>query len=258
MIGLRRSSYYYRSVRTDDAALRIRLRELAEARRRFGYRRLQVLLRREGWEINHKRVYRLYCEMGLNIRPKSKRKRLSRKRVPLVAATRPNERWSMDFVHDRTEDGRRLRILTVVDNFTREAVLIKPDRRLTGKKVARALEMLARERPLPRSITVDNGSEFAGKDMDGWAYWRKIQLDFITPGKPVENAYIESFNGRLRDECLNENLFFSVPDAVEKLEQWRNDYNHHRPHGSLGSRTPREFAREWQENRTEMLKILSC
>jgi len=160
-------------------------------------------------------------------------------------------------VSDALVDGRRFRILTVIDKFTREAVLIEADFSLTGKKVARALEHLSKQRPMPQAITVDNGSEFAGRDLDAWAYWKKVKLDFIRPGKPIENAYIESFNGRLREECLNDQLFLSLEDAKNKLEAWRIDYNEARPHSSLGNRTPREFAQTQSKNRTAGEPILN-
>jgi len=221
---------------------------LAEARRRFGCKRLHIVLCREGWKVNHKRVYRLYREEGLNLRHKwPKRKRATHLRVPLAVPSKANEQWSMDFVADELMDGRRFRILTVVDKFTRECVLMEADFSLTGRKVAKALEHVGQNRPLPDVITVDNGSEFSGKDLDNWVYWKRIKLDFIRPGKPVENAYIESFNGRLRDECLNDQIFVSLEDAKEKIEDWRRDYNHHRPHGSLGNLTPVEFIKNWSE-----------
>lgn len=207
--------------------------------------------------MNHKRVYRLYQQLELKWRTRWKRKRGSYLRVPLAAPTRVNEQWSMDFVTDALADGRRFRALTVVDKFSREAVLIEADFSLTGKKVARALEGLSKRRPMPQVITVDNGSEFAGRDLDAWAYWKKIKLDFIRPGKPIENAYIESFNGRLREECLNDQLFFSLEDAKQKLEAWRVDYNEARPHSSLGNRTPWEFAQDQSENRTAEEPILN-
>lgn len=163
----------------------------------------------------------------------------------------------MDFVSDCLAGGRRFRALTVVDNFSREAVLIEADISLTGKKVARALERLSKQRPMPQAITVDNGSEFAGRDLDAWAYWKKVKLDFIRPGKPIENAYIESFNGRLREECLNDQLFLTLDDARQKLETWRMDYNEARPHSSLGNRTPREFAQTQSENLTAEAPILN-
>jgi putative transposase len=253
LIRVNHSTYYYRSLAKDLTALKMRLKELAETRRRFGYRRLHIMLQREGWKVNHKRIHRLYREAGLSLRIKKRKKRASHLRVVLPSPTRPNERWSMDFVMDSLADGRKFRALTVVDVFSREVVLIEPDFSLTGKKVAEALEQVARHRPLPRFITVDNGSEFAGKDLDAWAYQKGIKLDFIRPGKPVENAYIESFNGRLRDECLNDQLFLSLEDARRKIETWRMDYNTHRPHSSLGNLTPGEFVKTWSDPRTANL-----
>lgn len=241
-----RTSHRYQSVKTDDPVLRRRIRELAEARPRFGYRRIGVLLRREGWGVNSKRVYRIYREEGLEVRMKRRRKRASHVRLLVPSPQAPNEQWSMDFVTDRLESGRQFRVLTVVDNFSRECPILEAGVSVTGKGVARALERLSFTRPLPRIIRVDNGSEFYSQAMDSWAYRRGVQLQFIRPGKPVENAFIESFNGRLRDECLNANLFFSIDDARRKLEAWRLDYNTQRPHSSLAARTPSEFARQWQ------------
>ena len=246
LLQFSRASHRYQSTRTDDPVLRRRIRELAAARPRFGYRRLCVLLRREGWLVNQKRVYRIYREEGLEVRTKRRRKRASHVRLLVPPAEGPNERWSMDFVSDRLESGRQFRVLTVVDNFSRESPLLEAAVSMTGKAVARALERLSFTRPLPRVIRVDNGSEFYSQAMDSWAYRRGVQLQFIRPGKPVENAFIESFNGRLRDECLNANLFFSIEDARRKLEAWRLDYNTQRPHSSLADRTPSEFARRWQ------------
>lgn len=223
----------------------MRLRELAASRVRFGYRRLTVLLKREGWAVNAKRIYRLYSEEGLTVRTKQRKKAASHQRVPQGLATRPNHRWSMDFVSDRLVDGRWFRVLTVVDQFTRECLLLLADSSLSGEKVAAALECVVGDRGGPKSITVDNGSEFASRAMDTWAYRHGIQLDFIRPGKPVENGYIESFNGRLRDECLNVNLFFTLADAREKLERWRQDYNLARPHSALGDQAPTQFAAAW-------------
>jgi putative transposase len=226
----------------------MRLRELASNRVRFGYRRLTVLLKREGWRVNAKRVYRLYTEEGLTVRTKYRKKTASRSRVQQGLATAPNQRWSMDFVSDRLVDDRWFRVLTVVDQFTREWLLLYGDRALSGEKVTAELERVVRERGVPTSITVDNGSEFASRAMDVWAYGHGISLDFIRPGKPVENGYIESFNGRLRDECLNVSLFFSLEDAREKLEQWRQDYNRARPHSSLADQTPAAFAAAWSRS----------
>ena len=192
--------------------------------------------------MNHKRVYRLYCQEGLAVRTKKRRKLASRARVFGPSATRPNERWSMDFITDRLEDGRYFRTLVVVDQFTRECPVLHADISLTGDKVANSLEQVVQRRGAPKIITVDNGSEFYSKAMDRWAYRHHVQLEFIRPGKPVENSYVESLNGRLRDECLNLNLFFSLPDAREKLERWRVDYNTRRPHSALGDLAPEEFA----------------
>jgi putative transposase len=233
----------------------MRLRDLAGARPRFGYRRLHVLLRREGWRVNHKRILRLYRLEGLQWRMRPTRKRGSDVRVPLAAATRPHERWSMDFVADCFEDGRRFRILTAIDQFTREAVLIEADVALSGKKVVAALERVGTQRRLPEMITVDNGTEFAGKDLDAWAYCRKVKLDFIRPGKPTENAYIESFNGRLREECLNQELFKDLRDAQYKLEVWQKDYNEERPHSSLADQTPKEFIAQQQTAEVQIVNL---
>jgi putative transposase len=223
----------------------MRLRELAAARVRFGYRRLTVLLRRDGWHVNAKRIYRLYTEEGLTVRTKHRSKAAARARVPQPEATAPNQRWSMDFMSARVADGRGLRILTVVDQFTRECLCVVADQSLTGDKVAQALAPVVRQRGAPHSITVDNGSEFASRVMDAWAYRHGIQLDFIRPGKPVENSFIESFNGRLRDECLNVNVFFTLEDARQKLADWQTDYNSTRPHSSLHDQAPATFAAEW-------------
>lgn len=253
LLELNRSTHQYR-LRPDpqEAVLRERLRELAASRIRYGYLRLTVLLRREGWLVNRKRVYRLYKQEGLELRTKKNKKRASQVRVPLAQATGTNEKWSMDFVTDRLEDGRYFRILTVVDQYSRECVALHPSLGMSGEKVAAWLSQVAKERGLPKSITVDNGSEFYSKAMDGWAYRNKVLLDFIRPGKPVENGYIESFNGKLRDECLNTHLFFSIADAQEKLEKWREEYNHDRPHSALAGLPPAAFARTLcqQENRT--------
>ena len=240
-----RASLRYQGHRDPQEALRMRMRELAAARVRFEYRRLTVLLRREGWSVNAKRIYRLYSEEGLTVRTKHRTKAAGRARVPQPGATAPNQRWSMDFMSERVADGRSFRILTVVDQFTRECLCLLADRSLTGEKVAQALELLVGQRGTPRSITVDNGSEFASRVMDAWASRHGIQLDFIRPGKPVENGFIESFNGRLRDECLNVEVFFTLEDAQETLTRWQEDYNHLRPHSSLQDMTPAAFAANW-------------
>jgi len=207
--------------------------------------------------VNHKLIHRLYTEEELSVRTKRRAKRASHLRVVLPVAEAPRERWSMDFVADELADGRRFRILTVVDQFSRMSPLIEADGSLTGAKVAAALRRAAATSGLPRSITVDNESEFYSKAMDLWAYRSGVRLDFIRPGKPVENAYIESFNGRLRDECLNVEIFFSIEDARRKLERWRIDYNATRLHSSLGNLAPIEFEKQSQENRITKSKILN-
>jgi putative transposase len=243
VMRLGRSTFYWRSKARDQSGLRMRIREIAQARRRFGYRRIYVMLRREGWRVNHKRVYRLYCLEDLGMRTQKRKKRGSHLRVVPQPPAAPNERWCMDFVSDGTTDGRKFRALTVVDVFTRECLVIHADSSLSGSKVAEQLDAAAQTRGCyPKEITVDNGSEFYSKAMDAWAYAHQVKLDFIRPGRPVENAYIESFNGRLRDECLNAELFLDLPDARQKLETWRRDYNENRPHSSIGDLTPVEFA----------------
>ena len=233
----------YESRKVFDEVLRHRLRELAGTHVRYGYRRLTVLLRREGWHVNAKRIYRLYREEELIVRTKQRRKIARRRPVPSGVAVRPNQCWSMDFVSDKLADGRSFRILTVVDQFTRECVALEADRSMTGMKVAQALEPAGHERDgLPESITVDNGSEFSGRALEAWAMTKGVQLCFIRPGRPVENGFIESFNGRLRDECLNVEWFTSLDDARQKLARFREHYNQQRPHSALADRTPAAFA----------------
>jgi putative transposase len=242
LIPVDRMTLRYEHHRDPQEALRVRLRELAGSRVRYGYRRLTVLLKREGWEVNAKRIYRLYTEEGLIVRTQRRRERAQRQRLPQGQAVRRNEKWSMDFVAQRLTDGRWIRVLTVVDQYTRECLTLHADTALSGEKVAAALDKIVAGRGAPRSITVDNGTEFASKAMDLWSYTNGVHLDFIRPGRPVENGYIESFNGRLRDECLNVEVFFTLADARRKLALWQYDYNHHRPHSALADRTPAEFA----------------
>jgi putative transposase len=241
LIEVQRSSCRYQRRRNQDPRLRARLRELAEVRRRFGYRRLQVLLLREGWQVNHKRVYRLYVEEKLGLRRKRGRKR-SGARQPLAEPTGANQTWSVDFMTDALSSGRRFRTLNIVDDFTREALAIEVDTSLSGLRVTRVLEDLKRQRGLPGQIRSDNGPEFTSRALDQWAYEQGIRWHYIQPGRPMENGYVESFNGRMRDECLNENWFCSLADARGTIEAWRQDYNKHRPHSALGYRTPEEFA----------------
>ena len=245
-----RAAWYRKSRGKDHTALRLRIRELAHARPRFGCLRIWVLLRREGWVVNKKRVRRLYRLEGLQLRMRVRRRKhhaLHRGSAP--APTGPRERWSMDFVHDTLADGRTFRILTVVDHWSRHSPLLDVAPRQSGQTVGAALDRVLMGVPVPWSITVDHGTEFQSRALEDWAYRRGVQLDFIRPGKPVENAYIESFNGRLRDECLNVHQFTSLAEAKAIIEAWRVDYNQRRPHSSLGHLTPNEFVRQRQEDR---------
>jgi putative transposase len=247
LVGISRSLYGYRSQRCDGEKLRERIAELAAEKRRYGYRRIHVLLRREGWQVNRKRTYRLYREAGLAVR-RRKRKRIAlseRKALPRPATV--NYSWSMDFVADGLVGGRKLRCLTIVDDYSRECVALEVDTSINGRRVASVLDRLADLRGLPVSITVDHGPEFEGQVLDAWAYERRVRLNFIRPGKPVDNAYIESFNGRFRDECLNEHWFLTIPHAKRVIEAWRVEYNTERPHSSLGNLTPEEYARSQSE-----------
>jgi putative transposase len=241
LVDLSRTAYGYHPDTGEDAALRHRLRELAAQRRRFGSPRLHVLLKREGLVINHKRTERIYKEEGLALRRKRRRKGAASARVIIPAPERPNQKWSMDFVTDSVVTGRRFRALTIVDDYSRECPAIEVDTSLGGARVVNVLERLAEMRGLPEVITVDNGPEFAGKVLDEWAYRKGVKLSFIRPGKPVENAFAESFNSRLRDECLNDNWFLSLRHAREVIETWRKDYNTVRPHSSLGGLAPQRF-----------------
>lgn len=240
---LARSSCRYESVADERAALRRRMRELAAVRVRYGYRRLHILLRREGWDVGATVVYRLYQEEGLAMRRRSPRRRRSvQTRPEAVTASRLNEFWSMDFMADQLFSGHRFRLLTIVDNFSRESLAIHVGQRLTGDDVVSVLDDVSRQRGSPQTIRVDNGPEFIGKSLDLWAYWNGVKLDFSRPGKPTDNAYIESFNGKLRSECLNQHWFLSLDDAQEIVNAWRDDYNTRRPHSSLGNQSPSEFA----------------
>ncbi|API73082.1 transposase [Ralstonia pseudosolanacearum] len=243
LVGISRSLFRYESRRRiDDEALTGRMTAIAAQKRRYGYRRIHVLLQREGWLANHKRIWRLYSKAGLSVRKRRRKRIAAVERKPLVLPTGPNQSWSMDFVSDGLAYGRRFRCLNVVDDYTRECLVIEVDTSLPGLRVKQVLERLKEMRGLPASITVDNGPEFAGKVLDAWAYEAGVTLSFIRPGKPVENAYIESFNGRFRDECLNEHWFVSMRHARQLIEEWRVEYNTERPHSSLGYLTPAQFA----------------
>ncbi len=244
LVGVPWTTLLYKSRKKPQDALRRRLREVASTHVRYGYRRLTVLLRREGWNVNAKRVYRLYDEENLKVRSVERKKIARRQRIPQSQACGPNQCWSADFVSDKLADGRSIRILTVIDQFTRECVCLQADRSMNGPKVVAALTCAIAERgAAPRSLTLDNGSEFAGRVLETWAIHAGVQLCFIRPGRPVENGFIESFNGRLRDECLNVEWFTSLAEAQEKLALWREHYNHQRPHSALDDRPPAVFAR---------------
>lgn len=232
--------YQARPDRNDE--LRERVTTLAQERRRFGYRRIHILLEREGWAVNVKRTYRLYREAGLAVRQRRRKRIGLTERIALSLPSQPNDTWSMDFVHDGLADGRRIRCLTIVDDYTKETLAIEVDTSLSGLRVARVLDRIALHRPLPRRLRVDHGPEFTGLVMDAWAAQRGVKLAFTQPGKPTQNAYVESFNGKFRDECLNDNWFTSLREARILIELWRQDYNQVRPHSSLENLTPCEFA----------------
>jgi putative transposase len=243
LVGLSRASYAYNPVARDDTALRARIRELAHQRRRFGSPRIHLLLRRAGFVVNHKRTERIYREEGLSLRKRKRKKIAAAARVVMPAPAGPNEKWSMDFVTDSLVTGRRFRALSIVDDYSRECLAIEVDTSLGGARVVAVLDRLAETKGLPRTITMDNGPEFTSRCLDEWAYRNGVKLNFIRPGKPVENAFAESFIGRLRDECLNENWFISLKDTRDIIERWRIDYNEGRPHTSLGGLTPLEYVK---------------
>jgi putative transposase len=240
VFGFSRSSQRYQSSRDDDV-LRTRLRELAVERRRFGYRRLHILLKREGWAINHKKLYRLYKEEGLAVRKRKGRKRAIGTRTKLPQTAYANHIWSLDFMSDALEDGRRFRILGVMDQYGRHCLELVADTSISGARVARELDRLIDLHGKPEVIVSDNGTELTSKAILKWAADHDVQWHYITPGKPSENGFTESLNGKIRDECLNEHLFRSLPHARIILDEWRHDYNHIRPHSSLNYMTPMEF-----------------
>jgi putative transposase len=242
VLRLQRASFAYQPHRRDDTVLRQRLRELAQVRVRYGSQRLYILLRREGWPDNHKRVHRLYCLEGLNLRSKRpRRNRAAAHRLERLPLGRLHQSWSMDFVADNLFDGRKIRALTIVDNFSRQCLAIHVGQSLKGEDVVAVMQRLHQQLGLvPERIQVDNGSEFISKALDRWAYDQHVTLDFSRPGKPTDNPYIESVNGSFRDECLNVHWFLSLTDAQEKIEHWRQEYNGFRPHSSLQNLTPDE------------------
>lgn len=244
MINADRTSVRYRSRRGDDAELRSRLRELANQRRRFGYRRLHILLRREGLMINRKKTQRLYVEEGLVVRRRRGRKRAVGTRAPVPVIALPNQRWSLDFVHDQMVSGRRFRVLNVVDDVTRECLAAVPDTSISGQRVIRELDALIARRGKPGMIVSDNGTELTSNAVLAWCSEADIEWHYIQPGRPMQNGYVESFNGRMRDELLNETLFLSLAHARIEIAAWVDDYNRERPHSSLGYETPAAYAAE--------------
>ena len=243
LIGLDRTSCRYVARRKPDEDLRQRLLDLAAKKSRWGYRTMLDIVRRDR-VVNHKKLHRLYKLEKLQVRQRRRRKRIVQPRVPMALPDRANQRWSMDFTRDTLANGRPFRTLNIVDDYTRECPAIEVDHSLPGLRVVRVLERLAATRGLPETIVVDNGPEFAGRELDQWAYRRGVRLHFIDPGRPVQNAFIESFNSRFRDECLNEHWFTDVRDARCTIEEYRGEYNTYRPHSSLGGLTPDEFARQ--------------
>ena len=252
LVGISRLTYRYRGRDKGDGPIRERMRALAHRWLRFGYRRLGVMLERENMAANHKRIYRLYTEEGLKVRRKRKKLRSQVRTAPMLVPSRVNERWSMDFMSDCLATGRRFRTLNIVDDLTRECPAIEVDTSLPGARVVRVLDKLAILRGLPDTIVIDNGSEFTGRALDAWANKQGVKLHFIDPGKPVQNAYIESFNGKFRDECLDLHWFTDLADAKEKIESWRVEYNQVRPHSSLGNTTPEAFAERFKTENPEV------
>ena len=249
LVGICRSTYRYQLKRIEkDERLSYRIIELAQQRRRFGYRRIHALLRREGQEVNHKKVYRLYTEAKLAVKRRKRRKTLVVPRESLMLPTRRNEVWSMDFVMDALASGRRINILTIVDDCTKESVDLIVDFGISSRYVTRILDQAARFRGYPKAIRTDQGPEFTGKALDQWAYENGVELKLIQAGKPTQNAFIESFNGKFRDECLNEHWFHSLAHARAIIREWRRDYNECRPHSMLGYKTPVEMAEELNQH----------
>jgi putative transposase len=243
LVGVGRNTFRRRPRADRDGKLRERLKEIAEQRRRFGCRRLHILLKREGLVVNHKRTERIYREERLALRIRRRKKMAAEARVTLPVPERPGQLWAMDFLADALADGRRFRVLPIIDTFSRECLWVEVDTSIGGKRVAAVLSRISALKGLPENIVVDNGPEFISNALDAWAHVRGIKLQFIRPGKPVDNAFMESFNGKLRDECLNENWFFSLNHARQVIEKWRIDYNRERPHSSLGDLSPEEFMR---------------
>lgn len=252
VLDVNRKALRYRPKRTDDPVLRARIKEIATVRVRYGYRRITVLLRRDGWQINHKRVRRIYREEGLAIRTKTpRRRRAAIVRQPRLIPTAPNQSWAMDFMHDVLADGAKVRLLTVVDNFSRESLALEAGCGFTSAQVVEVLRRIVSQRGKPQRIQCDNGPEFVSLQLDQWAYWNGVALDFSRPGRPSDNALCESFNNRVRQELLNPNWFTSLLDLQVQAATWRHDYNTTHPHRSLGNLSPEEFARKVNDGKQQ-------
>jgi len=252
LAGIDPRVYRRRPKRPRDKELRERLRKLSAERRRFGYRRLHILLKREGWHVNWKKLYRIYREEGLSVRKRGGRKRAVGTRAPMAIPQGPNQRWSLDFVSDSLSDGRRFRILNVIDDFSRECLAAVVDTSLSGERVARELDRIAEARGYPCMVVSDNGTELTSNAILKWQEDRKVEWHYIAPGKPMQNGLVESFNGRMRDECLNEHWFCSLAEARIRIVAWRRDYNEHRPHSAIGNLTPAEFAASWRTRQQQL------
>jgi len=238
-LRVERSLYAYKSKRGDQASLKLKIKDICEARVRYGYRRVHVMLRQDGIEINEKRTRRLYNELGLQLRNKVPKRRVKAKlRDDRTIAVHINETWAMDFVHDQLATGKKIRVLTVVDTFSRFSPAVDPRFSYKGEDVVLTLERVCKNIGYPKSIRVDQGSEFISRDLDLWAYANNVTLDFSRPGKPTDNSFIESFNGKFRSECLNTHWFMNLDDARQKMEDWRRDYNEIRPHSTIGNKPP--------------------
>lgn len=242
VLNVDRTSVRYRSVRSSDDELRTAMKDMAKERRRFGYRRIHVMLQRQGWSVNQKKLRRLYREEKLQVRKRGRRKRALGTRRPMVLPNTINERWSLDFVSDAFTDGRRFRVLAVVDDYSRECLALVADTSLSGLRITRELDTIIQRRGQPATIVSDNGTEMTSMAVLKWCQETGIEWHYIAPGKPMQNAFVESFNGSFRDECLNETLFSSLPQARQQITKWKEDYNKERPHSSLGNITPNEFA----------------
>jgi putative transposase len=250
VLRIGRRTYRYKSHQKEWTELRERIREIAKSRVRYGYRKVLVLLRREGWQVGKHLVYRLYKEEGLALKKRpQKRRKAVRHREERFRPTAPDQAWSVDFVADQLQDGRRFRSLTIVDVFTRESVAIEVGQGLRGEDVVRTMNKLKQQGRTPKLLFCDNGSEFSGQAMDLWAYQNGTKIDFSRPGKPTDNAFVESFNGTFRDECLNVHWFETLAEAKQLIESWRREYNESRPHRALNERTPSKFASEYAASR---------